>query len=116
GVNHRTAPAISPGRTGSSGSAPPSELLGDAIVFPLPGLCAVPGLPRLPETYRELVVSDVPALLVSGSFDGRTPVQNATEVARGLPNARVLIIDGASHGLFRERRVLEAVLAFFREQ
>ena len=83
--------------------------------FPRPALCDVPGLPRLPDDFRAPITSDVRALLVSGTFDGRTPPPNAEVVARGLPDARLLVIDGASHGLFGERAVLEAMLAFFRE-
>jgi pimeloyl-ACP methyl ester carboxylesterase len=60
------------------------------------------------------VESNVPTLLVSGSFDGRTPVTNAIEVAEGLPNARHLVIDGASHDLFRRPEVMRDVITFFR--
>lgn len=92
----------------------PNAVLGDVINFPLPGLCTVPGLPRLPDRFREPLVSGVPALLVSGTLDGRTPVQNAVEVAAGLRHARQLVIEGAAHGLFRDEEVREAVLAFLR--
>ena len=92
-----------------------SALLGNAIDFPLPDLCDVPGLPRLPETSRAPQRVEVPALLVSGTFDGRTPVANAIEVGRSLPRSRMLVVDGASHGLFREAVVMKGILAFFRE-
>lgn len=104
-----------PGRLARIEREARTALLGDAMNFPLPGICAVDGLPRLNDAYRAPVASEVPALLVSGTFDGRTPVQNAVGLARGFPRARMLVVDGASHGLFREARVLEAVLAFFRE-
>ncbi|MEO7522051.1 MAG: alpha/beta fold hydrolase [Gemmatimonas sp.] len=93
----------------------PTTLLGDAINFPLPDLCDVPGLPRLPDTYRANWTADVPTLLISGTFDGRTPVQNAVDAGRNLPRGRMLVIDGASHGLFREAAVNAALLSFFRE-
>lgn len=92
-----------------------TAILGDAINFPLPDLCDLPGLPRLPDSFRAPVVADTPALLISGTFDGRTPVQNAAEVASGMPRARTLVIDGASHGLFREPATMKSVLAFLRE-
>ena len=92
----------------------PGASLGDAINFPLPALCALPALPRLPDAYRAPLSSDVPALLVAGTFDGRTPVQNARDVARGLPRARVLVVEGASHGLFREAAALDSVVSFLR--
>ena len=91
-----------------------TAILGDAINFPLPDLCDLPGLPRLPAAYRAAVESRVPTLLISGTFDGRTPVQNAVDAARHLPNAESLVIDGASHGLFREPETMQKILAFFR--
>jgi pimeloyl-ACP methyl ester carboxylesterase len=90
-------------------------VLGDVINFPLPDACDVPGLPRLPDQFRTPLQSNVRALLVSGTFDGRTPPQNAADVSIGLPRARSLVIEGASHGLFREQKALEHVLAFFRQ-
>jgi pimeloyl-ACP methyl ester carboxylesterase len=90
----------------------PAALLGDAINFPLPGACDSPGLPRLSDDFRRPIQSDVPALLISGTFDGRTPPGNANAVARGMPNARLLVIERASHGLFGERDALREMIAF----
>jgi pimeloyl-ACP methyl ester carboxylesterase len=92
-----------------------TSVLGDAINFPMPELCDLPGLPRLPDSYRSAAISPVRALLVAGTWDGRTPVQNALEVSRGLPRSRVLVIEGASHALFREAEVNEALVTFFRD-
>ncbi len=89
---------------------------GGAMSFPLPDICDVPGLPRLPEAFRAPVRSDVPALLVAGTFDGRTPPANAQEVAKGMPRARVLLIEGASHALMGRPDVTEAMLTFFGER
>ena len=91
----------------------PSSLLGDAINFPMPALCDTPGLPRLPDSFRAPVTSAVPALLVAGTFDGRTPPANAEAVARRLPRAKTLIIPGASHGLFQEPAAMAAVTQLF---
>jgi pimeloyl-ACP methyl ester carboxylesterase len=91
-----------------------SALLGDAINFPLPGICDIKNLPRLPDSFRDTFTSDAPVLLISGTFDGRTPVQNAVEVGQGMRRARMLVIDGASHGLFREAAVTAALVEFFR--
>lgn len=89
-------------------------LLGDAINHPLREMCAVRGLPRLPDGFRAPVRSDVPALLVAGTLDGRTPVANAHDVAEGLPRARTLVVDGVSHDLFQDATVLDEVLRFLR--
>jgi pimeloyl-ACP methyl ester carboxylesterase len=104
----------SPGRLARIRSQAKTATLGDAINFPLPALCDLPGLPRLPAAYRAAVESRVPTLLISGTFDGRTPVQNAVDAARHLPNAESLVIDGASHALFREPETMPKILAFFR--
>lgn len=92
----------------------PAAVLGDAINFPLPALCDTPGLPRLPDAFRESITSNVPALLVAGTFDGRTPPANAETIARGFSRARVLIIPSASHALFQENTAMTAVREFFR--
>jgi len=92
-----------------------AALLGDAINFPLPAICDTPGLPRLTDAFREPVVSAIPALLVAGTFDGRTPPANAVAVAKHLSRARVLIIPGASHSLFRDPEALAASLDFLGE-
>jgi pimeloyl-ACP methyl ester carboxylesterase len=68
--------------------------------------------------YRTPVTSAVPALFISGTLDGRTPVANAEEVQRGFRNSAHVIIDGASHGddLFLSTpAILENVLAFARQ-
>jgi len=92
-----------------------TSLLGTAMNFPAPGICAVEGMPRLPDSYREMGRIDTPALLISGTFDGRTPPRNAEEMLLMMPGARHLVIDGASHGLFGEAAVLTALLDFMRE-
>jgi len=79
---------------------------------PLPGVCDVPGLPRLPDAFRAPVVSAVPTLLVAGTFDGRTPPPNAEGVAKGLSHATVLVIPGASHSLFRDAAAMTAAVSF----
>lgn len=90
----------------------PSAILGSAINFPLPGLCDAPGLPRLPDAFRSSISSQVPALFVAGSLDGRTPPSNAERIAKGFANGDVLVVPGASHSLFRDPAAIEAALAF----
>ena len=40
---------------------------------------------------------DVPTLLVEGGADLRTPVETATQVAAGLPRAKLVTIPGVGH-------------------
>lgn len=74
-----------------------STLLGDAINFPFPEICEGLGVRDLGDEFRAPVRSTVPALLISGTLDGRTPPSNAEEVLPGLSRAIHLIIEGAGH-------------------
>jgi pimeloyl-ACP methyl ester carboxylesterase len=91
-----------------------SSLLGSAMNFPLPGICDVPGLPRLPDTFRETLTSRVPTLLVSGTWDGRTPPVNAAEVALTMSGAQQVTIPNASHSLFQEPAAMDALRRLLR--
>jgi pimeloyl-ACP methyl ester carboxylesterase len=51
----------------------------------------------LGDAFRAPVHSRVPTLFISGSLGPRTPLSNAEEVARGFPNGRHPLIDGAAH-------------------
>jgi pimeloyl-ACP methyl ester carboxylesterase len=76
------------------------------------------GAPALPARYRTPVKSTVPALFISGTLDGRTPVANADEVRGGFRNSAHLIVEGASHGddlFLSSPAILESVLAFARK-
>ena len=92
-----------------------TSLLGDAMNFPKPALCDLPGLTRLHEAFRQPLLSNVPALLVVGSFDGRTPVANAHEVAQGMPNAQVLVVENASHSVMGHPEVLRQTVELFHD-
>jgi pimeloyl-ACP methyl ester carboxylesterase len=91
-------------------------LLGDAINFPFPEGCDVWGNPDLGDSYRSQVNSQVPALLISGTLDGFTPVSNAEEVAKGLSNSVHVIIDGGGHEdlLTGTQKAREIVLEFMK--
>jgi pimeloyl-ACP methyl ester carboxylesterase len=77
----------------------PSAILGNAINWPfdVPAFTDALAAPDLGDDFRAPVRSDVPALLYSGTFDGRTSLGDAEEVRRVLPNVALVIVDGASH-------------------
>jgi pimeloyl-ACP methyl ester carboxylesterase len=87
-------------------------LLGSAINVPLPDICDTPGLPRLDDDFRVPLVSAVPALLVAGAWDARTPPANVHAAAAGLSSAETLIVPRASHDLFQQPTASAAVLRF----
>lgn len=96
-----------------------TTILGDAINAPFPEVCEGQGIPDLGDDFRKPVVSDVPALLISGTLDGRTSVRNAEKVMTGLENAHHLIIEGAGHSdplFLSSPKILEAMLAFMRSE
>ncbi|MBA8680977.1 alpha/beta fold hydrolase [Stenotrophomonas tumulicola] len=73
------------------------SLFGDALNFPFPMLGHDLGLVDLGEAFRAPLHSDVPALFVSGTLDGRTPPANAEALMPGFSNAVYLLVHGASH-------------------
>lgn len=73
------------------------SLFGDALNFPFPMLGDGLGLVNLGDTFRTPLQSDVPALLVSGTLDGRTPPENAQALLPGFSQAAHLLVRGASH-------------------
>jgi pimeloyl-ACP methyl ester carboxylesterase len=91
----------------------PASLLGRAMDFPLPELCRVPGLPQLTDAFRAPVRGTHRVLLVSGTFDARTPPANARLVAVGFPRHESLVLDQVSHDLFGDARAMRAVVDFF---
>lgn len=94
-----------------------TTLLGDAINLPYPDACSGLGVADLGDDYRAPVRSDVPALLISGTLDGRTPPRNAEEVMKGLPNSVHLVIDNAGHSdplFLSSPKILEAMQQFLR--
>ncbi|MCD9028489.1 alpha/beta hydrolase [Luteimonas sp. BDR2-5] len=73
------------------------SLFGDAINFPFPMLGDGLGLVDLGGAFRAPLHSDVPALFVSGTLDGRTPPANAQALLPGFSDGRQLLARNASH-------------------
>ena len=69
---------------------------------------------HVPKDFYAPVHSDVPALLISGALDPATPPSTAKQVARGLPNSRLLTIKQGTHGTGSE--CVDNVLADFVKQ
>ena len=92
-------------------------LLGDAINFPFPEVAEGLGVPDAGSAFRQDPETDVPALFISGTLDGRTPVHNADEVRAGFSNSTHLVIDGAGHSdplFLSSPRIAEMMLAFLK--
>lgn len=91
------ASGASPSRRALVHAEEQRSVLGVALNFPWTSLGEDLGLPDLGETFRSPLNSQVPALFVSGTMDGRTPVANAREVMQGFRRATHLILDQAGH-------------------
>jgi pimeloyl-ACP methyl ester carboxylesterase len=92
-------------------------LLGDAVNIPFPEICAAVNVPDLGDAFRSPLRSNVPALLISGTLDGRTRPRQAEEFRRFMPNAQHLVIEGAGHSdplFLSSPKILEAMKAFLR--
>lgn len=82
-----------------------ASMLGNAMNFPVMDLKAAWPDADLGDVYRKPVRSSVPALILVGDLDARTPVENAREVAASLAGAKVVIVENGAHqfDLFGER-------------
>lgn len=90
-------------------------LLGDAINYPY--LIHREALLELDlgDEFRAPFQSDIPVLCISGTLDGRTDVNNASETLEYLSNGKHLIIEGAGHSdplFLSSPRIKEVMLEF----
>ena len=93
-----------------------TALLGNAINFPGMYLGRAWGAVDLGDAFRAPVTSRVPALLLVGDLDPRTPEANAREVAATLPRSTVVIVENATHqfDLFGTSAIRDLLARFLR--
>ncbi len=70
-------------------------------------------VPAAPETMRQPVVSDLPTLLVSGTFDTLTSLAGAKQAAARLSNATIISIAGVGHFVSPASPCAQAVIVSF---
>lgn len=88
--------------------------LGDEFLASLRTMCGEwPGR-ELPASFKSLVASDKPVLLLSGELDPVTPPHNAEQAMALLTNARHLVAEGQGHGVAM-RGCMPRILADFYE-
>jgi pimeloyl-ACP methyl ester carboxylesterase len=74
-----------------------TAVLGDSFNFPMPQLSgAIPGI-DLGDRFRAGFKTDVPALLIAGTLDGRTPLAEQAEVAAQFRRKAQLTVVNAGH-------------------
>jgi pimeloyl-ACP methyl ester carboxylesterase len=70
---------------------------GDLRIEAQRSACAIWNVPAMPASFNEPVHSDAPVLMISGSDDPATPPHYAESAAKYLPNARIVLVQGAGH-------------------
>lgn len=74
-------------------------ILGTHMVDALGAVCSVWPKGTRPADFHQPLKTDKPILLLAGQYDPVTPPRYADEVAKGLPNARVLVLKGQAHSV-----------------
>lgn len=91
------ASGISPDRAARYAADPARALLGN-INFEYDAFCDVWPARDLGAAFRAPLVSDIPTLIVHGTWDTSTPIENARELVATLSNGRLIEVDGGTHG------------------
>jgi len=74
-------------------------ILGTHMIDALGAVCSVWPKGTRPADFHQPLKTDKPLLLLAGQYDPVTPPRYADEVAKGLPNARVLLFKGQAHSV-----------------
>jgi pimeloyl-ACP methyl ester carboxylesterase len=91
--------------------------LGDLLNFPMPHLVGALGLNDLGEGFRSPVKTDVPALFLTGTLDGRTYPEGAREAISGFTNGTQVMVTNGGHNVFmQDPKISEIILSYMRGQ
>ncbi len=52
------------------------------------------------DKFREMPMSNIPVLLLSGTLDGRTYIESQAEAVSGLRNRQIVVVKNGGHNLF----------------
>jgi len=74
-------------------------ILGTKMIDSLKAVCSVWPKGTRPADFHQPLKTDKPVLLLAGQYDPVTPPRYAEEIAKGLPNARVLLLKGQAHSV-----------------
>lgn len=74
-------------------------ILGTKMVDGLKAICSVWPKGTRPADFHQPLKTDKPILLLAGQYDPVTPPRYAEEVAKDLPDARVLVLKGQAHSV-----------------
>jgi pimeloyl-ACP methyl ester carboxylesterase len=92
-----------------------TALLGDYLNFPMPHFNKLFEGVDLGDEFRKNPVSKVPALLLSGTLDGRTYPESQREALSGMQNLTAVTVVNSGHNLFMTSpEVTEVIQQFMR--
>ncbi len=74
-------------------------ILGTRMIDALKAICSVWPRGVRPADFHHPLKSATPVLLLAGQYDPVTPPRYAEDVAKGLSNARVLVLKGQAHNV-----------------
>ncbi|MDE1894504.1 MAG: alpha/beta fold hydrolase [Pseudomonadota bacterium] len=74
-------------------------ILGTGMIDAMKAVCSVWPRGSRPADFHQPLHTAKPVLLLAGQYDPVTPPRYAEEVARGLPDARVLVLKGQAHSV-----------------
>ena len=75
--------------------------------------CAIWNVPAASPSVRQVTISPVPTLVITGSFDGRTSPQWGLYAASTLQNSTNIVIPGAGHWVTAQSTCAQDVIASF---
>lgn len=107
------ASGISPQRLALVEEEARTSVFGDALNFPMPHLRGlIPGV-DLGDAFREPIRIDAPALLIAGTLDGRTPLEEQAEVAAQFHQKSQIIVENAGHNVLEAHPEIQNLLVRF---
>jgi pimeloyl-ACP methyl ester carboxylesterase len=87
---------------------------GFAVNFPFPDICDAVGVHELGDDFRDRFSSPIPIMFVGGSFDVRTPIADAHEIADDFPNVTFYEEQVMGHEAPRDPFFLDRLITFFK--
>ena len=74
-------------------------VLGDSVGHLMAQACTQWPKGKVPADFHNALTTAVPALVLEGQFDPVTPPRYGEEVAKSLPNGRLLVLNGQGHNV-----------------
>lgn len=107
----RCSAGASASRDGEIARQAQVSILGNALNRPYPEVCQALPPVDLGDGFRAPIVSNVPALFISGTLDSNTPPYQAEQVRWGMPRATHIIVQNAGHEDLEPNEEVQSAIA-----